>query len=356
MNRSGAHKNVSSMDLGGGTFLRALEVSSRLTATHTQIAEIMQAEFQSIQTSGPVPFAAISAKDAQQRLLDAIASSDADILLSKVLRNEVEALAFALSVELSAMFGLGSRHCAAFVKRCQERHEAEYASVNIDRSVWVLAAALTEYNDLPSPPIELRVHFNHSTQLTLLSDCAAPRTLQSALHYLHGLCWLAKGELAPGLIDTEFGTLLISLRNKVQGVQSHDGIVHIEIEKAIPDEASLLKTILPQFTPMPQNDTGKSFALVTDHLHLDVDVDDHTFISAHSSSSLLDRLEAAVEDSVHLFMSLSDPYGSGSSETFPIAVDIALAEFTKSPFPGLVISGSSGAGKTTAIKRWGCPR
>ena len=332
--------------------LAALASSPRLGQVYGDICDIAAAEHRDSLAYLPPPFAAPSPAEARRSLMDCLATG----LVPLVLRNEMEALALALAVEISAYVGLRSPAAEEFVRRCRSRHEAGRPSVQIGAAVWTLVAAFCENAGPPLATTELRVHFNGKTQLTLLSEVAEPDRLKSALQLAHALCWLAKGEIAPGLLDNESGAVLASLRDKVRDTSNDSEGVEVRLEPLTPDELSLLQCKLPGLERLSASE-ARPLLFGSEGLRLEVeDVLEPQAAVSGESGGWTEWVREAAASSTRAFLATPDPYGGFYHESIPTAIDRTIEQFSISGRGGLVIMGESGTGKTSAIRRFvqGC--
>jgi len=309
------------------------------------------AEYRDTPPDVPAPFAAPSPLEARQTLANCLSSDIVPAATGLVLRNEMESLAFALAIEMSAYVGIGTKSIETFVRRCQEAHNRNGRSIQIGETIWDLVIALCTGDDRPIPPAELRVHFNGKTQLTLLSECAEPDRLKAALQLAHGLCWLAKGDIAPVLLESEFGETLTSLRNKVREVSHGDDVVTVKLDPLTSDEVALLKSNIPGLIQVSSPE-DRPFMLLSGMLRLEADELRRVQKSHPNADTLGELVRASAAASVRAFMAAPDPYGAFRRDSVPTSIDKTFTGFVAANRPGLVIVGESGTGKTSAVRRF----
>jgi tetratricopeptide (TPR) repeat protein len=331
--------------------LAALRSSPRLFEVHNDARRVITAEYERLPANAP-PFAAPSAADARLMLEDCLGSDLVSAVVRSALNNEMEALALALACEISSHLGLGSGIAKDFARLCQVAYDKSHRSVRIGATIWDLAAALCDDDDLTASPAELCIHFNGKTQLTLLGGSARPAMLKAALRLVHGLGWLAKGEIAPALLGTEFGDGLTSLRDKVREASARSGKVVVLTDSLNGEEVAILRSQIPGLAPISALE-AQPFVLAAGALRIEAEcLREGPSRAPDEGSDLLNQIDDAASASVRNFLAIPDPYGALFRDSVPTSLDHCLVDFASSDLWGLMIVGESGTGKSSAIRRF----
>lgn len=347
-----SHHTVSALVKNGGTasgdaILSLLQTSRRLMEAYDLLRHTIEKVAKN--WGGPLqpPFSAPSTEEALQRLKYAIELPAATRLVEAAAPNELETLVLALAVEISARVGLEAHQVNALVSACREAHDAIGPTAQLDGTFWKLVADICTMNDSALAPTNLRIHFNHGTRLTLLSECKDPGELRAVLRYLHNICFLAKGDIDPRLATSELASQLMSLRSKVKTSRQDGPVTVLEMEALSRDDISLLRSSFVGIRRFEE--AVDRLLLEAEHLRIEGTVVLQKKVAA-VASTLSEKVLTAARASTRSFLDLSDPYGMAHDMWAPVSTNSVLSDFAEADEPALIIVGGSGTGKTTSLK------
>lgn len=293
----------------------------------------------------PPAFAA-DFREVHDILLNFIESEPFESHITKLLSNEVEALAFIIILNGFSR-SANPRTYKTFILKVRELFEQKQRTYIPDENFWHFISEIMNFDSNDDSIQQIKIEINHSTGLALTSAVKSAKSYQAIISALNNILLFHPRTLETGVntrADYLVSTEILSVSPRINTL---DKKMMVTLSCS-----SDIATFIDDFslhTEMMNTSDKKTAFIIHELVEIRCTIDEtrnqKSLIHQDSYLELFSGLCSAVKQ-----MYLSHKGFYDSNDHIPLKLDESLDRFIQSKFQATVIVGRSGCGKTDSIK------